>query len=162
MQPARKALKGDGEEGFRAHTQAITMNEIFRRPQSDIKARVTVSVWTGSQVGFVSFTHRFGLQSTFGTSRTDMQVISFDKSFQFRFLVVDRSTRMLLYNKDLSLTGFVSKVASVKMSPISFFFSLAIKEIGDVCTQANQKTDFNASKSSAQNQIGHTFELLSN
>ena len=66
-----------------ARTQAITMNEIFRRPQSDIKARVTVSVclWTGSQVGFVSFTHRFGLQSTFGTSGTDMQVISFVKTF---------------------------------------------------------------------------------
>ena len=79
------------------------MNETFRRPQSDIKARVTVSVWTGSQVGFVSFAHRFGLQSTFGTSRTDMQVISFVKSFQFRFLVVDRSTRMLLYNKDQKL-----------------------------------------------------------
>ena len=57
------------------------MNEIFRRPQSDIKARVTVSVWTGSQVGFVSFTHRFGLQSTFGTSGTDIQVISFVKTF---------------------------------------------------------------------------------
>ena len=64
MKPARKALKGDGEEGFRARTQAITMNETFRCPQSDIKARVTVSVWTGSQVGFVSITHRFGLQST--------------------------------------------------------------------------------------------------
>ena len=77
----RKALKGDGEEGLRARTQAITINEIFRRPRADIKARVTVSVWTGSQVGLVSFTHRFGLQSTFGTSRTDMQLISFVKSF---------------------------------------------------------------------------------
>ena len=57
------------------------MNEIFRCPQSDIKELVTVSVWTGGQVGFVSFTHRFGLQSTFGTSGTDMQVISFVKSF---------------------------------------------------------------------------------
>ena len=52
-----KGVKRGWEEGFRARTQAITMNEIFRRPQSDIKARVTVSVWTGIQVGFVSFIH---------------------------------------------------------------------------------------------------------
>ena len=31
---------------------------------------------------------------------------------------------MLLYNKDLSLIGFVSKIASVQMSPISFVFRL--------------------------------------
>ena len=122
MKPARKALKGDGEEGFPgAHAGYYNEWDLSVSPIGYKSSRYGLSLDRKSSGIRVDYTS-FWFAINFGTSRTDMQVISFVKSVQFRFLVVERSTRMLLYNKNLSLIGFVSKIACVQTFPIYFVF----------------------------------------